>query len=202
MNDRVAPPSDLDRERTARMRPPSDEEIMLFADDRLRGARAREVGAFVRTVPEARAWVEAMRTAGDAVALDAFAAAAASPRAVEIADRVEARLFAGTSAPPRAGTRRAFAATFGLAAMAASVAFGLRFGHADDARPSAALDPVAPEGAAARLAELAAPPSTAVERVDFGGHSGSIFYVPSGAATTTAVVWLTEDAPGTDDGAR
>lgn len=44
-------------------------------------------------------------------------------------------------------------------------------------------------------------PSAAVEvaAVDFGSHSGSVFYVSTGpehAATTTAVVWVTDDVTG------
>ncbi|MBW2524651.1 MAG: hypothetical protein JRI23_10770 [Deltaproteobacteria bacterium] len=121
---------------------------------------------------------------------------------------------------PRAANDNA-KSIFALAAAAAAVAAGLYFwsrGGADDADlarlrafpPSAvASHESVPSGEAvqpkwphpAPVEEPAEEPSAAVEvaSVDFGSHTGSVFYVSTGPedeATTTAVVWVTDDVTG------
>ena len=57
--------------------------------------------------------------------------------------------------------------------------------------PSAAAEEGEPDDEPGAAVEVAA--------VDFGSHSGSVFYVSTGpehAATTTAVVWVTDDVTG------
>ena len=110
---------------------------------------------------------------------------------------------------------------FGMAAAAAAVAAGLwvwsRSG-ADEmdlagrqptsAAQVAAADTdeatAAPRWPAPAAADTAEPDEEAtagveVAAVDFGSHTGSVFYVSTGpehAATTTAVVWVTDDVTG------
>jgi len=38
-------------------------------------------------------------------------------------------------------------------------------------------------------------PAVLVDAIDFGAHTGTIFYIPTGTHTTT-VVWLTDDESG------
>lgn len=112
---------------------------------------------------------------------------------------------------------------FALAAAAAAVAAGLYFwsrSGADDMSLEARRRAIPPNAIAAAEGESsgasaqprwlreapeqdppAEEPSAAVEvaSVDFGSHTGSVFYVSTGpddAATTTAVVWVTDDVTG------
>jgi hypothetical protein len=113
---------------------------------------------------------------------------------------------------------------FWLAGIAAAVAFGLFFwsragldrvdvasGPADGVASTASvaaldpadssLDPKWITAGPAAVAEVEEEPGHAVEvaAVDFGSHTGSVFYVSAGhsvAATTTAVVWVTDSGGG------
>jgi hypothetical protein len=122
---------------------------------------------------------------------------------------------------PRAANDNA-KSIFALAAAAAAVAAGLYFwsrtGADDitvaDGRPAPAATAVAAVQSEASTAaaspkwshpapteEPTEEPSAAVEvaSVDFGSHTGSVFYVstgPENAATTTVVVWVTDDVTG------
>jgi anti-sigma factor RsiW len=112
---------------------------------------------------------------------------------------------------------------FWMAGVAAAVAFGLFFWsrmgiqelsvasgtseRSGDARSSAEVAPgdssLEPKwissGPAAAEREEDSGPAVEVAAVDFGSHSGSVFYVSAGhgeLGATTAVVWVTEDVGG------
>jgi anti-sigma factor RsiW len=56
-------------------------------------------------------------------------------------------------------------------------------------RPSAAIEPAE----ATADAPVDPGPQVAIESVDFGGHTGTIFMVPAGERDTTPVVWLSDE---------
>jgi hypothetical protein len=67
--------------------------------------------------------------------------------------------------------------------------------------PIASLPSMAVTSAGPRLSSRGEPdPGVAIEMVDFGARSGTIFMVNSGEETPTPVVWLVDEAP--DSGGR
>jgi hypothetical protein len=215
---------------------PTDEELMLFADGELEGARRDEVADHVAADPIARRKVAALRFAGDLVCETALEGA--SP-ADGIADAVMAQIARDAEATPdakaearsfgseasssskiakigevtsleAARVRRAEAGRsrriFALAAVAAAAAAAmLLWGRTTPEHPVATrVAPEVPTESAAPLPSETAKPAPAAEQggaevaaVDFGARTGSIFYVPSDAASKmTAVVWIDDDTAG------
>lgn len=98
-------------------------------------------------------------------------------------------------------------ATCGVTGLALAAAVALLVGRfaGSDVRsllqaPSGGLVSSGPELVVASAPSLVAEhediePSVMVEAVEFGAHTGTIFYVPNGTGTTT-VVWLTDEESG------
>jgi anti-sigma factor RsiW len=184
---------------------------MAYADGELDEPRRAEVEAWLATARDGRAKLAALGLVGALVREDAVDRAAAGEG---IADAVMARLAQPAAAPSRPARERApraandnVARIFTLAAAAVAVAAGLTIW----ARVEGSAPPVS-HGAATGLPALTsqgAPPPTSstpavdgepevgatIAAVDFGSNAGSIFYVPSGVATTT-VLWVAEDVAG------
>jgi anti-sigma factor RsiW len=78
------------------------------------------------------------------------------------------------------------------AAAATLVAFVKEAPHGPMAGPMASMTK-SPDSIADPAEDRDVEPSTAVDTVDFGAHQGTIFYVPSGASTSTTVVWIADD---------
>lgn len=142
-----------------------------------------------------------------------------------LADSDAGGVPAGPGPGPRAAGRQLVAprvaaprwiAVGGALALAAAVmlAVGLGVKRGAGTIPSAAValaPSVGPSAGAARAPgsvaavgaadlEPSEPPGVAIEMVDFGARSGTIFMVTSGEDSTTPVVWLVDEAP--EGGAR
>ncbi len=143
-------------------------------------------------------------------------------RGAGLADAVMAQLDAPSDVVelPQVGTKPSndnARTIFGLAGLAAAAAAGLFFwGQSTPQEPAVASAPAAieapaeptsadaprpPEAHPADLPNLTAQvdededaePAVEVASVDFGRHQGSVFYVASNTAATTAVVWVNDE---------
>lgn len=209
--------------------PPTDLELMLYLDGELEEPRRTEVARFLGDLPEdsanpgneqdlasARAKLVGLEAVGEVVRRRAEQVG----EGFSVADAVMARIT--EAEPPRplpvrpvkkaaandnAVSRRIFA----LAAVAVAAAAAMMVWSRAEApgpvaeRPAAPLEaPPAPtpapapaEGSAEAVAEEDM--GVVVAAVDFGAHSGSIFYVPGGPSLpgeTTTVVWVADEVPG------
>jgi len=105
---------------------------------------------------------------------------------------------------PANDNARSFRVIAALAVAAAAALLLWGRGSTDHAgtQPTAALTLPAPHDTAIQveppLPEREAARGVEVSAVDFGGHTGAVFYVPTGSAAsdTTAVVWLSDDSSG------
>jgi anti-sigma factor RsiW len=203
---------------------PTDLELMLYADGELEGEQLAVVEAYVARDPSARRKLLAMGIVSDVVRSRAHDVAA--PLASGIADAVMAAIEA--EAAPRAPAPKAVDAPparppakvvplrrrpandgrlWALAGVAAAAAAALLvWSRGPTGGPGVAKGPgpalTAPHEDPARIE----PASRADENdhgvevaaVDFGARTGSVFYVPSGTASssTTTVVWLSDDPSG------
>jgi anti-sigma factor RsiW len=164
---------------------------MLLVDGELPPARDAQVRAWLAGDPASAAKVASLRLAGRAVR---EAAAARPSPADAIADAVLARI--GHEAPPGLAPRRARAVLGAGVGLAAAAAAALCVQRGAPPEPMASLattasaDPATAEGG-----------DTVVDEVDFGARSGTVFFVPAGTATTTAVVWVDEDGPSAGEAA-
>ena len=172
------------------MKAPTREELMRLVDGELDPARAAEVEAFVRADARARAYVESLKFAARLVEIEALERADAGG-----ADGIAALVMAEVEktrergVPARVSGRvRVVVAGAALAAAAAAVLWATRDDRVPYTPTAVAAGVTLPTPAHDEEA-----PTTEVLAVDFGARAGTIFYVPSGAATTTAVVWLTDD---------
>jgi len=177
---------------------PTSEELMMLVDGELDPARAAEVQALVDADPEARATVEALRTAGEIVSSAALEQADRAG-AGGIADNVMRRIdgVADLDVHRRAKSRRTLTiagAVWAAAGVAAALAFWV---HAPKIQPYVTHpEPMAIRSVGDVIAGgvgAIAPAAAEVDAVDFGARAGSIFYVPSDEVKMTAVVWLTDD---------
>jgi anti-sigma factor RsiW len=163
---------------------------MTFVDGELDEARCAEVADLVARDEAVRRAVEDLAFASELLreaALDRAAAAGAD----SIADSVMDSLDADAPRPSvvarrKLGPRPLAALGLAMAAAAACILWMRTAGHRsivpvlDGSGPIAAVE---------------------VCRVDFGARAGSIFYVTTSAdKSATAVVWLTDDEPGSDSG--
>lgn len=194
------------------MIPPTDLELMQFADGELDDARAAEIAAFLGENEEARAVVSALRALGADVR-----AAAEKPVDVDVTDdvmaaiaRLEAASRNAASIPPPSIHRSVRptptpipaprarvapqAAILGVLALAAGL-----FVYSRASLPETTTGPVASYVPAVEALPFDQgddrPPGAEIDAVDFGGAQGAIFYVPGQANTATAVVWIAEEAP-------
>lgn len=204
---------------------PTDLELMLYADGELTGEQLAAVEAHLARDKSARRKLLAMGIVSDVVRDRALGAAA--PLAGDIADLVMASLEAEgrPEATPEAKREKDVVAPvvenkvvplrrrrpandnmrglWMVAAVAAAAAAGLLLwsrgpapttgGVASGRAPSTAITAPAPTPEAADDEH-----GVEVAAVDFGALTGSVFYVPSGTATsgTTTVVWLSDDSSG------
>jgi anti-sigma factor RsiW len=196
--------------------PPTDLELMLYADGELDGERLAEVEAHVAGDRTARRKLLGL---GMAAGLVRERALQPSPLADGLADSIMAAIDAEPAAtqqvaevvalPRRSRSARASndnARGFMVLAVAAmAAAAGLLFWGRTPAPPVAGMVPrdaptaltvqvpLEPEGDVQHGVEVAA--------VDFGARTGAVFYVPTGltASSTTTVVWLSDDSSGGDE---
>jgi anti-sigma factor RsiW len=193
---------------TGRAPAPTDLDLMRYADDELEGDELAAMEAHLARDEAARRKVAALRLGSTLVAEEARAGAAAADG---IADRVmgaiaaEAKPAAARAVPvmpPPANdnTRRLTV----LAALAVAAAAGLLLWARGPSAPRGTGLPVvavttpAP-GSEAADGEADVEHGVEVAAVDFGAGTGAVFYVPAEAATTTTVVWLSDDASGGDE---
>jgi hypothetical protein len=200
---------------------PTDEELMLFVDGELEGARLEEVEAFAERDVSARRKVAALRLSGSLLRERALAPSIADG----IADTVMAKIVSsngagkvipirsladGTTAAPKPSNDNA-RRIFAIAAVAVAAAAAFLVWQKSNSpvvspqAPVAALRLPPPALTMAKTADAVPQPakpesegrSVEVASVDFGAKSGSIFYVPSDVAPsmkTTAVVWINDDS--------
>jgi hypothetical protein len=171
---------------------------MRYHDGELEDEPAREVERQLATDPEACRVLEALSGLGDAVR----AAEHRPGIGPDLADQVMQRISADRA---RSGSRLwRRTVPVATAALAAAAAVGLWLSTGKDAeRPPDAVSslvvpssqqPTLPEPVAAVLA-LDNGPAVAIENVEFGERTGTIFMVP-GNEQETAVVWLSDDPGG------
>jgi len=226
-------------------RPPSDLELMMYADGELEGERLREVRQALHRDSSLRSKLAALSLTSSIVRESSESAASS----VDFADAIMAKIAASPEAvlDPRDAApepRKVAEVTplarpelskslpktaakagpsndnargiFALAAVAVAAAAGLMiWGRMDTDVPRPQSAPVAmvatPEAAPTPTPAppVADTPTNAAENegevgvevaaVDFGSRIGTIFYVPTEAATsnhTTTVVWLADDPVG------
>lgn len=191
-------------------RPPTQLELMQFADGELDEARAREIERHLAASAEARAFVSSIGTLGDLIR-DSAAHHAAD--ALDVSDAVMSAIDSALSAQPPAPIaqldearrqREAQSARKGATllaltlAAAAALVIWLNVAGRDDA--AVEHGPVAQPSAVASVAQLPSDEAsggddgTAVDNVDFGERLGAIFYVPTGVKSAmTTVVWISDD---------
>jgi anti-sigma factor RsiW len=202
----VSHPGPMSRDDADRAPPPSDLELMLWADGELGAERASEVAAYVARDPRARAVVDSLHVTGSLLAEHALLVAHASgadaiaENVIDISElEASRRLISSKPVTRKVFTWRGPAVTaFGLAFAAAAAWFV--FFRMTEISPLAN----APEVAALSTAPSALAPmdsaTASIEVVDFGSRPGTIFYVPS-EGESVAVVWLSDDdsSPATGD---
>jgi anti-sigma factor RsiW len=169
---------------------PTPQELMMFVDGELDEARASEVAELVARDAALRAAVEGLALASELLreaALDRAAAAGADAIADSVMDSIEADApRPSVVARRKIGPRPVAALGLALAAAAACILWMRTAGHRSIV--------ASPDGSGAIAA-------VEVDRVDFGARAGSIFYVTTSADKgMTAVVWLTDDEPGSESG--
>jgi hypothetical protein len=196
--------------------PPTDLELMLYADGELAGHRLAAVEAWLAASLPARTKLTSLRAATSLVrerALD-------STQADGIADSVMSLIASqpGESAvsPKRVLVERrqahdasrgrgVYLIAAGVLAAAAAVLLWVRppvttGGNLVAQHPRAAPETAATSAPAADMLEGDVEHGVEVAAVDFGTRMGAVFYVPSGtsASSTTTVVWLSDDSAGED----
>ena len=184
---------------SARGRPPSDLELMLWVDGELGAARASEVEAFVAHDARARAVVDSLRLGGDLLLSHAerWGEEHDGDRLVEdIMDSASAEASRRWMAPARRAPawRTPAIAALGLGfAVAAAFAVVLRsFSHSQLSLGAGQGALVTPTGAVEANGD-----DSPIAVVDFGGRPGAVLYLPSDNAGPLAVVWLSDDDEGT-----
>jgi hypothetical protein len=141
-----------------------DIELMLYTDGELDEERARRVRVARLTELEVGARLEGIEQVGSFV------------RAWAAKSGVDAR--AERRRAERAATRRRLVGTVAVTLVALL----------------AVAEPMTPHAASGALEVAHAPsPAVAIESVDFGSHSGTVFVVEA-SGSATPVVWLDDDA--------
>jgi anti-sigma factor RsiW len=195
---------------------PTDLELMLYADGELEGEEAAAVEAYLARDANARAKLAAMGIVGGVVRAGALASTA---KADGIADAVMAQIAKESAEKPasapvvplRPARPANQNALWAVAVVAVAAAAGLLVWARGTTSPvgPVASGPTAPlsaqsdgrpmgRDAAVRLDSGGVVHGVEVAAVDFGAHSGAVFYVPTGSAdsATTTVVWLSDDSSG------
>lgn len=171
---------------------PSDAELVLFVDGELDAERTAQVFAWLDADAELRSVVSSLRLVGRLLERDALEQADRAG-AESIADAVMERIARERASDARHRARRSLGTAIVLAAAAAAFVWVRAGGSPEPPAPTAAIaPPVAPRAAPDDVGAQAGEPTTEIDAVDFGARAGTIFYVPSGVATT-AVVWLSDD---------
>jgi anti-sigma factor RsiW len=163
------------------MSPPSNEELMMYADGELDPSRAAEVRAFLAENEDARDIVAGLKLAGNLIAEDALDGAADLG---DVADLVMRRI----ESEPRRGVVRSLG-TRVMAGVGLTIALAAGFALFLRGTKTAPSD----LGSYVPRADDAATEMAEVDEIDFGARAGTIFYVPSGGKSTTTVVWLMDD---------
>jgi anti-sigma factor RsiW len=200
---------------------PTDLELMLYADGELDGERLAEVEAHVTGDRTARRKLLGLGMAAvmvreralqaspiaDGLADSIMAAIEAEPAPSAAAEKPAEKSADVVALPRRSRPSNDNARGYLLLAVAAmAAAAGLLFWGRTAAPPTGGVvagrdvptaltvqAPPEPEGDVRHGVEVAS--------VDFGAHTGAVFYVPSGltASSTTTVVWLSDDPSGGDE---
>jgi anti-sigma factor RsiW len=173
-------------------RRPTDAELVLFVDGELDAERGAEVASWLAGDEELRGIVRLLRLGGRIVETDALDRADRAG-ADGIADAVMARIAREERIVARHRLRRAIGAAIVVAAAAAAFVWVRSAAKPEPTAPTAAVAPLPAPHAPGDDPAASTEPTTEIDAVDFGARAGTIFYVPSGAATTTAVVWLSDD---------
>jgi hypothetical protein len=197
--------------------PPTDLELMLYADGELDEARIVVVEAWLAADRGARSKLAALDLVGSVLRERAH-----EPPAIDVADAVMARIAAAPAKPERPDlaaraandNARIFyalaAVVMGVAAAfllwtrspthhgpvarnAAAHHAGAR--HADAHNPGSVPEVPGTEPDSVDIVEPEPEHGVEVSAVHFGSANGAVFYVPSGgpASSTTAVVWLSDE---------
>lgn len=191
---------------------PSAMELMQYADGELDAGRVAEVEAWLASSDDGRAVVATFGELGAIVrghADDTAQQAGADRMADDVMARIDeapvSRERVVQLRPEQAGASWVGYAMAGLAA-AAAVAFVMWRLAGPSVSPLVQNQPSArPSQADPNLIVASAPipaadledrePGVSVDAIEFGAHTGTIFYVPTDTGTTT-VVWLTDDDTG------
>ena len=194
--------------------PPTDLELMLYADGELEGDRIPAVQAWLDGDGDARNKLASLGMVSDLVRSQADEASAGaddiadavmrkieSPITSEVTPEVTLPEVVARPKPPANDNARSF---YVIAAFVVAAAAAVLLWARPPAAPTAQLV-VPPPAATAPVDKGAAPePEADVEHgvevasVDFGARMGAVFYVPTGtsASSTTTVVWLSDDSAG------
>jgi anti-sigma factor RsiW len=169
-------------------RAPTAEELMMFVDGELEPSRAAEVRTFLESDDQARSTVAGLRLAGNLLAVGALDAATVRGDVVgEVMRRIE------NEPRGRAVVRRLHAGKLALVAVGAVMAVAAALVLWMRATVSVPGD-IGSIGSYMGAEDPSDLDRTAqVDAIDFGTRTGTIFYVPSGVESTTAVVWLMDD---------
>ena len=183
---------------------PSDLELMQYADGELDPARKVEIDQWLAGSGEGRAIVASFAELSEVVR--DHAQSTHHPLADGIADEVMARIEAGAPVVPLRARTQAGWLGYAAAALAVAAAAALLVWRVagPSVSPQAMHAPSAsPSQSGAETAVAVSPneeaeerePGVSVDAIEFGAHTGTIFYVPTDTGTTT-VVWLTDDDTG------
>jgi anti-sigma factor RsiW len=202
--------------------PPTDLELMAYADGELEDPRRAEVEAWLASHEAPRQKLAALDLVSEIMRGEALEGAAG---AGSITDAVMAKIDAEEQAPapanvvplrrkrPSSAPRTVYMIAASVVAAAAGMMLWGRTTQDEDARrrnlpPSVLVQTTATATATTEAPKPDAPkPEGDVEHgvevaaVNTGGLPFTLFYVPSGTAAsgTTTVVWFTDDSAGGDE---
>ncbi len=204
--------------------PPTDLELMLYADDELDGDRLAAVEAWLAASLAARTKLTALRTVSSLVRERALDSSRADGIAESVMDRIAAEgrhngIVGDSKSAPDVGSapakvvelrrrpatdrsRSVYLIAAGVVAAAAAALLWIRPPAPAPLAQRAATPPavMAPSSVAADKAADDVEHGVEVAAVDFGARMGAVFYVPgeTAASSTTTVVWLSDDSAGED----
>lgn len=187
--------------------PPTDLELMLYADGELDEARVAEVEAWLAGSSAGRSKLSSLQAVSGVIRDSARERSAGVDLTDAIMRRVEGPKAAVPKTPGRPGNdnARIYAVLAGaLVAAAAAIFVWLSPGaapHRPVARTMPAMTSLAPMGIAPPSAshgpaEADVEHGVEVAAVDFGASTGAVLYIQNGASLsdTTTLVWLSDDS--------
>jgi anti-sigma factor RsiW len=201
---------------TAHGSPPSDLDLMLYADGELEAERLAEVEAWLSADAAARDKLAGLCTVSRIVREEALEGASGADG---LADRIMAAIEEKQERPPAppppvaapVANDNGRRVLFVVATLVAAAAAALLWVRAPGGGPVANHRASAPEAQTVTMGQAHKPPTqpvgveadvehgVEVAAVDFGSTTGAVLYVPNGPSHTTTVVWLSDDSDGEDE---